>query len=96
MQTAPTTREPFRYRRHEPEKTQLYRTLAREWETWHAERQADTSRLPLLGCAFDDTRCDDLQRRCDGAAIGEAECRAQVDRKDTCASLAVGLSRLSC
>jgi hypothetical protein len=45
MQTAPTTREPFRYRRHEPEKTLLYRTLAREWETWHAERQADTYTL---------------------------------------------------
>jgi hypothetical protein len=47
MHTAPTTREPFRYRRHEPEKTLLYQTLAREWETWHAERQADTSRSPL-------------------------------------------------
>lgn len=47
MQTAQATREPFRYRRHEPEKTLLYRTLAREWETWHAERQADTSRSPL-------------------------------------------------
>ena len=47
MQTTSTTKAPFRYQRHEPEKTLLYRTLAREWETWHAERQADTSRSLL-------------------------------------------------
>lgn len=47
MPTKLATQEPFRYRRHEPEKTLLYRTLAREWESWHAERQADASRSPL-------------------------------------------------
>ena len=47
MQTTSTTKASFRYQRHEPEKTLLYRTLAREWETWHAERQADTSRSLL-------------------------------------------------
>jgi hypothetical protein len=47
MPTDLATQESFRYRRHEPEKTLLYRTLAREWERWHAERQADTSRSPL-------------------------------------------------
>lgn len=47
MPTKLPTQESFRYRRHEPEKTLLYRTLAREWESWHAERQADTSRSPL-------------------------------------------------
>jgi hypothetical protein len=38
---------PFRYRRHEPEKTLLYQVLAREWDSWLAERQADTDRSPL-------------------------------------------------
>ena len=37
----------FKYRRHEPETTLLYQVLAREWETWNAERQADTGRTPL-------------------------------------------------
>ena len=37
----------FSYKRHEPEATLLYQVLAREWETWSADRQADTSRSPL-------------------------------------------------
>ena len=37
----------FKYRRHEPETTLLYQVLARDWETWNAERQADTGRTPL-------------------------------------------------
>lgn len=37
----------FHYKRHEPEKTLLYATLAREWETWLEQRNADTSRSPL-------------------------------------------------
>jgi hypothetical protein len=45
MQTACT--QAFKYRRHEPEATLLYQVLAREWETWQAERQADTSRTAL-------------------------------------------------
>ena len=47
MQTACAPQPTFKYRRHEPEATLLYKTLAREWETWHGERQADTSRTPL-------------------------------------------------
>jgi hypothetical protein len=47
MQTSSAAPNPFNYRRHEPEKTLLYQVVAREWETWHAERQADTSRSPL-------------------------------------------------
>ena len=37
----------FTYKRHEPEKTLLYSVLAREWETWLEQRNADTSRSPL-------------------------------------------------
>lgn len=35
------------YKRHQPEKTLLYRVLAREWDGWFAERQADSGRSPL-------------------------------------------------
>ena len=37
----------FKYKRREPESKLLYRVVAREWETWFAERQADPSRSPL-------------------------------------------------
>jgi len=47
MGTAAVNAGTFTYRRHEPEKTLLYRVLAREWDSWFAERQADTSRSPL-------------------------------------------------
>ena len=47
MQATCAPQQTFKYRRHEPETTLLYKTLAREWETWHGERQADTSRTPL-------------------------------------------------
>lgn len=46
MQAAATT-QAFKYRRHEPETKLLYQVLAREWETWNADRQADTGRTPL-------------------------------------------------
>lgn len=41
------TVQPFSYKRHEPEATLLYQVLAREWESWLADRQADTNRSPL-------------------------------------------------
>jgi hypothetical protein len=44
---ASASTSPFRYKRHEPEKTLLYEVLAREWDIWFAERQADTDRSPL-------------------------------------------------
>jgi len=47
MQAAPSAPKPFTYRRHEPEKTLLYQVLAREWETWRAERQAEDASSPL-------------------------------------------------
>ena len=47
MCTAKCHPENFVYKRHEPEKTLLYQVVAREWDTWFAERQADTSRTPL-------------------------------------------------
>ena len=47
MEAATASTGPFVYRRHEPEKTLLYQTFAREWETWLAERQADAKRTPL-------------------------------------------------
>ena len=47
MGTATASSGTFTYKRHEPEKTLLYRVLAREWDTWFAERQADTERSPL-------------------------------------------------
>ena len=47
MGTATASAGTFQYKRHEPEKTLLYQVLARDWETWLAERQADTSRTPL-------------------------------------------------
>ena len=37
----------FQYKRHEPEKSLLYRILARDWDTWLAERRADADRSPL-------------------------------------------------
>jgi hypothetical protein len=47
MGTAAAGTGKFTYQRHEPEKTLLYRVLAREWDNWFAGRQADTSRSPL-------------------------------------------------
>ena len=47
MGTAHASTGTFTYKRHEPEKTLLYQVLAREWDSWYAERQADTSRTPL-------------------------------------------------
>ncbi len=47
MDHAAARARPFRYKRHEPEKTLLYDVLAREWDSWFAERQADTSRSSL-------------------------------------------------
>jgi len=47
MCTASAEAGKFTYKRHQPEKTLLYQVLAREWDTWFAERQADTSRSPL-------------------------------------------------
>ena len=42
MGAATASASQFVYRRHEPEKTLLYRTFAREWETWVADwNQAD-------------------------------------------------------
>ena len=47
MQTPDAALHPFTYKRHQPEQTLLYQILAREWETWHAERRADESRSQL-------------------------------------------------
>ena len=47
MGSAASSTGTFTYKRHEPEKTLLYRVLAREWDSWFAERQADTERSPL-------------------------------------------------
>ena len=44
MDHADTHATPLSYKRHEPEKTLLYEVLAREWDRWFAERQADSER----------------------------------------------------
>ena len=41
------TCEKYTYKRHEPEKTLLYQTMAEHLESWLAKRQADSSRTPL-------------------------------------------------
>ena len=46
--------QPLAYKRHEPEATLLYQVLAREWESWSVERQADTSRSPLPAYVTDE------------------------------------------
>ncbi len=47
MDVADAAFRPFTYQRHQPERTLLYQVLAREWEPWHAERQADERRTQL-------------------------------------------------
>lgn len=47
MEARESSSSSFVYKRHEPEKTLLYKVLAKEWQTWLAERREDTSRSPL-------------------------------------------------
>ena len=47
MATVAEVTKTFKYRRHRPEDTLLYRVVEGEWETWQAERRDDPRLAPI-------------------------------------------------
>lgn len=56
MGAAAKTDVPFTYKRHEPERTLAYQTVARSLESWIAERNADTEKTCLQEFVLKDMR----------------------------------------